>query len=77
MISVSENGYVEIEGSKLQLLFEISDVIIHLKKEKIITDKDIDFISYISKRGMGKISVLKNWTKKKRAYERSWHWLLF
>ena len=56
MIRFNNDGSIEIVGSKLELMFQITDVIIKLKEKGVVDDTDIDYIATMAKRGSIEVS---------------------
>lgn len=56
MIRFNNDGSIEFVGNKLELMFQIADVIIKLKEKGVVDDTDIDFIATMAKRGSVEVS---------------------
>ena len=56
MIRFNNDGSIEFVGNKLELIFQITEVVIKLKEKGVVDDTDIDFISTMAKRGTLEVS---------------------
>lgn len=56
MIRFNNDGSIDFVGSKLELVLQITDVIIKLKEKGVVDDTDIDYIATMAKRGSIEVS---------------------